>query len=114
MKPLNSVLYDRLKFFAQIVLPALGTLYFVLAGIWGLPAAEQVVGTVVALDTFLGTVLQLSSRAYAKSDSAFDGTIDVTETEDKTSFLMNLHGDPNDIPKQDVVRFKVNQPSKDA
>lgn len=58
--------YDQLKYIAQIVLPALGTLYFALAGIWGLPYGEEVVGTITALDAFLGAVLQLSSNQYYK------------------------------------------------
>ena len=56
--------YDILKFVAQIVLPALGTLYFALAGIWGLPYGEQIVGTITAVDTFLGAVLKISSDRY--------------------------------------------------
>jgi hypothetical protein len=56
--------YDHLKFIAQIVLPALGTLYFALAGIWGLPYGEQIVGTITAVDTFLGAVLKISSDRY--------------------------------------------------
>lgn len=58
--------YDHLKFIAQIVLPALGTLYFALAGIWGLPYGEQIVGTITAVDTFLGAVLKISSDRYIK------------------------------------------------
>lgn len=64
--------YDIVKWFAQIVLPAIGTLYFALAGIWGLPYAEQVVGTIVAVDTFLGVVLGYSSSQYAKSEAVGD------------------------------------------
>lgn len=56
--------YDILKFIAQIVLPAIGTLYFALAGIWGLPYGEQIVGTITAVDTFLGAVLKISSDRY--------------------------------------------------
>lgn len=56
--------YDTLKFIAQIVLPAIGTLYFALAGIWGLPYGEQIVGTITAVDTFLGAVLKISSDRY--------------------------------------------------
>lgn len=56
--------YDVLKYIAQVVLPALGTLYFALAGIWGFPYGEQIVGTITALDTFLGVLLRISSNAY--------------------------------------------------
>lgn len=56
--------YDILKYIAQIVLPALGTLYFALSSIWGLPYGEQIVGTITAVDCFLGALLKLSSDAY--------------------------------------------------
>lgn len=61
--------YDILKYVAQIILPAIGTLYFALAGIWGFPYAEQVVGTITAVDTFLGVVLGISSANYNKKVS---------------------------------------------
>lgn len=63
---LNSKVYDVLKWIAQILLPALGTLYFALAGIWGFPYAEQIVGTITAIDTFLGIILGISSYTYKK------------------------------------------------
>lgn len=65
MKMTNRT-YDILKYIAQIVLPALGTLYFALSGIWGLPYGEQIVGTLAALDAFLGAVLKLSSDQFYK------------------------------------------------
>lgn len=65
MKLTNKV-YDILKFIAQIFLPALATLYFALAGIWGFPYAEQIVGTITAIDTFLGIILGLSTSNYKK------------------------------------------------
>lgn len=64
---MSSKVYDILKFIAQILLPALGTLYFALASIWGFPYAEQVVGTITAVDTFLGVVLGISSSKYYKN-----------------------------------------------
>ncbi len=63
---LSNGLYDRLKWIAQIVLPALGTLYFALASIWGLPYGEEIVGTITAVDVFLGVVLGISSANYHK------------------------------------------------
>jgi len=59
--------YDTLKWIAQIFLPALGTLYFALAQIWGLPYGEQIVGTITALDTFIGVCLGISSDNYYKN-----------------------------------------------
>lgn len=61
--------YDILKWIAQYLLPAIGTLYFALAGIWGFPYGEQVVGTVTAVDTFLGVILGISTAQYNKSNT---------------------------------------------
>ena len=63
---LNNKVYDILKWIAQYLLPAFGTLYFALAGIWGLPYGEQVVGTITAVDTFIGVILGLSTMQYNK------------------------------------------------
>lgn len=65
MKMSNKV-YDVLKWIAMYLLPAAGTLYFALAGIWGLPYGEQVVGTITAVDTFLGVMLGISNAQYKK------------------------------------------------
>ena len=66
MKMTNKT-YDIMKFFAQIVLPAIGTLYFALANIWGLPMGEEVVGTITAVDAFLGAILGISTAQYNKA-----------------------------------------------
>lgn len=66
---MSNKVYDRLKWIAQYVLPALGTLYFALAGIWDLPYGEQVVGTISAIDAFLGVILGISSAKYNKETS---------------------------------------------
>lgn len=58
--------YDLLKWIAQYFLPALGTLYFALASIWGLSYGEQVLGTITAIDLFLGAILGISSNEYKK------------------------------------------------
>ena len=63
MKMSNDT-YDILKFICQIILPATATLYFALAGIWDFPYGEQIVGTITAIDTFLGVCLGISSKNY--------------------------------------------------
>ena len=63
---MSNKLYDVLKWIAMYLLPALGTLYFALAGIWGLPYGEQIVGTITAIDTFLGVILGISTAQYNK------------------------------------------------
>ena len=66
MKFSNKV-YDILKWLAQILIPGLGALYFALAGIWGFPYAEQIIGSLAALDAFLGVILGISTASYNKS-----------------------------------------------
>ena len=65
MKMSNKV-YDVLKYIAQIVLPAMGTLYFALAKIWGFPYGAEIVGTISAVDAFLGALLKISTDQYNK------------------------------------------------
>ena len=64
----NSKIYDVLKWIALVFLPALGTLYFALSGIWGFPYGEEVVGTIMAIDTFLGALIGISNINYNKGD----------------------------------------------
>lgn len=65
--------YDILRFIADLLLPALGTLYFALCGIWGFPYGEQIVGTITALVAFLDVILKVSKDKYNK------GVDDVSE-----------------------------------
>ena len=65
---LSNKVYDVLKWIVLILLPALGTLYFALSGIWGLPYGEQIVGTITAIDTFLGAILGISTLNYNKEN----------------------------------------------
>lgn len=74
---MSDKVYDVLKFIAQILLPALATLYFTLSTIWGdkvFPYPEQIEGTIIAIDTFLGVVLQISTAHYNKQfDLDYEG-----------------------------------------
>ena len=63
---MSNKLYDALKWTALVLLPALGTLYFALAGIWDLPMGEEIVGSLTAVDAFLGVILGISSAQYNK------------------------------------------------
>lgn len=101
--------YDTLKFLAQIVFPAFGAAYFALAGIWGLPAAEQVVGTIVVMDTFLGAILQISSNNFTANTAKGVMNIKTTPTGGKT-FSLELDGDPElELEGKDRVIFDVKQ-----
>ena len=64
---ISNKTYDVLKWVAQYLLPASGTLYFALASIWGFPYGEEVVGTITAVDAFLGVLLGISTAQYNKT-----------------------------------------------
>lgn len=104
---LSDHMYDFLKFVAQIFLPALGTLYFALASLWGLPAAEEIVGTIMALDVFLGILLGLSTKAYNESDVKYDGAILVSEDEGTKTYSIAVNKDPYDLDQQKDAIFKI-------
>jgi hypothetical protein len=106
---LSDRAYNFLKFLAQILLPALGTLYFALAQIWGLPAADEVVGSIVAVDTFLGVLLGISSAQYSASDSRYDGVMEVhpADPNGRVNAQLELHKGPEVIVDKSEVVFKV-------
>lgn len=104
----SNRVYDVLKFIALVFLPASGTAYFALSGLWGLPYADQVVGTIVVADTFLGTVIGVSSRQYRHSDARFDGEIVVTPNEEGNSDL-NLSLDSHAVAKKKEITVRVDR-----
>lgn len=107
---LSDKAYNILKWLVQLVLPAVATLYFTLAAIWGLPGGESVVGTIAAITTFLGVTLGISTKKYYESDAPFDGSIIVQEVEPgQKMFTLELDGDPNEIEHRKHVSFKVSE-----
>lgn len=66
---MSNKTYDVLKWIAQVVIPAVGTLYAAIAGIWGFPYGEAVVGTLMAIDAFLGAILGISTAQYKKNNT---------------------------------------------
>lgn len=106
---LSNKMYDQLKFLAMILLPALGALYFAVAGIWGLPKAEEVVGTVTAVDAFLGVVLGISSN----KPESFDGYLAPNGTDENTghpNLKMVITKSPQEALAGKAVRLKVGSP----
>lgn len=61
---MSSQTYDKLKYVAQVVLPAIGTLWFAIATIWNLPFSEEILGTITAIDAFMGALLHVNTKAY--------------------------------------------------
>lgn len=107
---IGSKTYDVLKNLAQIWLPAAGTLYFTLAQIWNLPSAEEVSGTVLAVDTFLGAILAISSATYKAGDRPYDGTVAILEDADGGTFLKLQSVNPDALTSQNSITFKVVKP----
>lgn len=66
----NSKVYDWLKMFAQVILPAIITLYAALGKIWNWDLVAEVTATLAAIDAFLGAILQISSNNYKKLQEA--------------------------------------------
>lgn len=67
---MSNKTYDILKDIALYVLPALATLVLTLGKIWGLPYAEAIAATITAADTFLGSILKISSIKYKENEDA--------------------------------------------
>lgn len=100
--------YDILMYVAQILLPACGAFYFSLASIWNLPDAEEVVGTITVVDTFLGALLMLSSRVYNDSDAKYDGVVHIQDTnEEVRKMSMQLNATPEELETKRDISFKV-------
>ena len=107
---LSNRTYDLLKYITQIVLPAVGSLYFGLSQVWGFPNGEEVVGTVALLTVFLGVLLGISTANYKSSGAKYDGAIDVTESVDGKLFSLELEDDPYSLEEKPEVVLKVNKP----
>lgn len=101
--------YDKLKIICLYVLPAVATLYFTLASIWDwLPYAQQVVGTIAAVETFLGALLGISTKHYNEKNNEPDGTMKVDSSDpEKEVYELNLNIPVEQLGEKDQVVFKV-------
>ena len=100
---LSNKVYDVLKWVAQLLLPGLGTLYFALSSIWGLPYGEQVIGTISAITAFIGCILGISSSNYSG-----DGTMIVDKSDDAVDvYRMELNRPVETLGEKDSVTFNV-------
>lgn len=106
--PLSNAMYDKLKWTAQYLLPALGTLYFALSTTWGLPYGAEVVGTITAVDLFLAGILGLSKKGYENSDAKYDGAVVVDESDDlKDVYSIELDEDPGLLKNKKEISLKI-------
>ena len=105
---LSNNVYDNLNWVVRFGLPGLGALYFSLAQIWGLPAGEQVLGTITSLALFFGVLLGISSRQYKASDERTDGSLIVdTSNPEKDVYRLDLTTQLDDLPGKDEIVLKV-------
>lgn len=105
---LSSDAYDALKWIAQIFLPALGALYFAIATIWGLPLAEQIVGSITAVDAFLGILLGISTKSYWANTDNKAGILHI-DTSDPSAdkYLFEAHTPLSTLASKSAVTFRV-------
>lgn len=97
--------YNRIKWVAQYFLPALGTLCYLVCGIWNISVGSQIVGTIVALDTALGVLLGISSANYNG-----DGVMIVdTSNPERDIYRMELNDPVDNLANKTEVTFKVMQ-----
>lgn len=102
---LPSALYDISKDTTLIYLPATAVLYFGLATIWGWPYSGEVSGSIVAICTFLGVCLKISTVSYNNSPKSQDGVFTVDLANDKYS--MDIHTPFIDVAGQKTITLKV-------
>ena len=103
--------YDTLKFVTLVGLPGIGTVYFVIAELFNFAPirAEAVLGILFVIVAFLGLVLLVSSMRYKNSDARFSGSINVSETEAKILYSLELNHDPEELKEKDEAVFRVNR-----
>ncbi len=103
---MNSKTYDILKQIAQIWLPLAGTLVFAMTDIWHLAHGAQIVGTITAIDTFLGAGLGYSSRKFSKT--GYDGHLVVDQTNPaKDTYTLDINTPLTEIRDKPYIRLAV-------
>jgi len=113
---LSDQLYDTLRHAVQYWLPALGTMYFGIAVIWGLPYGEQVLGTITAVSIFFGVVMGLSKKAYVASGgdgTKYDGAL-VVNTNDpmKDSYVLEVDTPLEELQGKSSITLKITDDSR--
>lgn len=105
---LNDRTYRLFKNVVMYALPGLGTLYFTLASIWGLPYGEQVIGTLAAIATFLSIIIKFSENGY--NSTAYDGELIEHGDEDGvvTGYTLAIDSPVSSMIEKDVIKFKNN------
>lgn len=106
---LSNEAYDKLKWTSLIALPAAGTLYFVLATIWGFPNGKEVVGTIAAINIFLSSIVGITARSYNRSDAKYDGAVMVTGNPE-TPHTLVFNQPLSELEQKSQITLKITSP----
>lgn len=101
---LNKKVYDALKWIAQYLLPAIGTLYFGIGRIWGFPFSSEITGTIMAIDSFLGILLGISSYSYEG-----DGVLHISKSADKDNYLIEVNCPLETLANNQTFMLRVHE-----
>lgn len=100
---LSNKAYDVLKWVAQLLLPALATLWITLAKIWGLPYGTEIGATLTGIDLFLGAILGISSAKYEG-----DGVMKInTSDPEKDVYSLELNDVIEALGDKKTITFMV-------
>lgn len=105
---MSNKMYDRVKFVVQILLPAIGTLYFSLGNIWSFPNIEQVIGSISSVNVFLGVLVGISSSVYNGRPNVYNGELQIETGDDGAiSPKLVLEATIEELSSAESVVFKV-------
>ena len=107
---ISNSTYDALKRVVTVVLPATAALYVTLAALWNLPNPEAVAGTLAAIATFGGVVMNISAKSWNTNDDRFDGELITTGYNEDTglpNLELNISENPNDLLERGVVVLRA-------
>lgn len=113
-KLFSNAWYDRLKFAAQFLLPALATFYLTLGNTWDLANADKVATTIVAVNVFLGAVLGISAKQFNNNEDNLDGELTINGFDPNTGLPdvgLRLTTDPVELLPSDVKVVRLKAPS---
>lgn len=63
---ISNKLYDFLKWFSLIAIPATEVFWLTVGKVWNFPYLTEVGATIGALGVFIGTLIGVSTKAYNK------------------------------------------------
>lgn len=105
--------YDVLKFIALILLPALGTAVAGLGVLWHWSLTDDVVSSIMVVDTFLGALIGVSASKYGKSTDNVAGYMyanGINEDTGLADLQLYVRQHPDEIMAGKTAVFKIGPP----